>query len=455
MKIRKFLYAFIFLSCAIAFIFPTSFISANANSALKEWRGVDGVGAIVTDNDVPIEVEKEILTFDLQDLPENGHELSNSLKVTAEYHFYNPSDYDITATLVFPYGIYENYENLSNSMYGVKINGERITSTKRHTYFGNSEFNSQVDVAKLKDNYISDAFYHPDLNVSIYTYKINLDAAKSALKMTFNGSVKKTKIFLSRSSYNSSNNSYSITTGTWVNNNDVVSLYVVGEDRNTISHDFRENFGDEAKQIQGSLTLQSKQTTTFKELVDSMYHSFYDVNSLDWYNAYVAMLNDGHSITDDLSSNLLAWYEYQITMAPGERIVNTVIAPSIPTFNERYEPSTYKFTYLLSPAKSWADFGELTININTSAYLIDNNLENFEKVDSGYHLVLNGLPDGELIFILSSDENPKVPLNWSTVLFYLIIILPIVLVIAIIVIIIVVIVKVRKKKKAKKNLKKS
>ena len=85
-----------------------------ANSAQTHWTGVDATGAMVTDENSPIVVEKEVLTFDITEFPSNYYRemeeyLAYSGKVTAEYTFYNPSDYTVTATLLFPYGKTPDY----------------------------------------------------------------------------------------------------------------------------------------------------------------------------------------------------------------------------------------------------------------------------------------------------------------------------------------------------------
>ena len=86
-------------------------------------------------------------------------------------------------------------------------------------------------------------------------------------------------------------------------------------------------------------------------------------------------------------------------------------APIYPDIDGEYSPSVYGYTYLLSPASTWADFGRLDIVINTPYYLIDSNLEGFEKTENGYSLSLDGLPkeDGEhtdLSFSLCQEGEP-------------------------------------------------
>ena len=82
---------------------------AYANSAQRHWSGTDVTGAVVTGEDCPIVVERELLTFDVQEFPEQYYPDTDSFlaytgKVTAEYTFRNPADYTVTATLVFPFG---------------------------------------------------------------------------------------------------------------------------------------------------------------------------------------------------------------------------------------------------------------------------------------------------------------------------------------------------------------
>ena len=88
-----------------------------ANSAQAHWTGTDSTGSIITEENSPIIVEKELLTFDIQEFPESYYQekddfLKYSGCVTAEYTFYNPADYAVTATLAFPFGGIADYANI-------------------------------------------------------------------------------------------------------------------------------------------------------------------------------------------------------------------------------------------------------------------------------------------------------------------------------------------------------
>lgn len=86
-------------------------------------------------------------------------------------------------------------------------------------------------------------------------------------------------------------------------------------------------------------------------------------------------------------------------------------APIYPEINGSYNPAIYTYTYLLSPASTWASFGELEIIINTPFYITENSLDGFTKTETGYTLKRNGLPEGELEFVLCSSENPIKPIS--------------------------------------------
>ena len=105
----------------------------------------------------------------------------------------------------------------------------------------------------------------------------------------------------------------------------------------------------------------------------------------------------------------MQWYEYTLTLEPGQILTNTVTAPLYPAIDAGYTPSIYTYTYLLSPAKTWAQFGKLKIVVNTPYYMIENSQGGFSETEKGCELTLPGLPEKELTFTLSEAEHPKPP----------------------------------------------
>ena len=444
MKRNKGIITVIGLLCG-SIMLCTQPISAYANSAQTQWEGVDSSGAIVTEENSPIIVEKEILTFDIQEFPSNHYNeveefLAYSGRVTAEYTFYNPADYSVTAKLRFPFGnapdyvhivdednlVYEWYPyNTDTEKYDITINGNAIEKTVRHTLtYPYAQFNLRKDMELLTDGYIEDEFYYPEQSVTKYTYQISgVDLGEyHAANVAFDVSadMKDTVVYFQEQSGGHTQKNGDMRISAWVEGNEqTITLYAIGK---PFSHapkwEFYENGGVEDKdKIAGKATLQNTETITFLDFALASWHEEIGVSQTDWYNAVIAEIKEdanhyNHPIVDlerykqEYKGYLMRWYEYEIALEPEERIVNTVIAPIYPSINGRHEPAVYGYKYLLSPAKTWSEFGDLEIRINTPYFLIENSVEEFIKTDEGYSLKLDGLPENELEFILCSSKNP-------------------------------------------------
>lgn len=460
MKRNKIIHV-VFALLSALLVFESSSVSVYANSAQSWWEGVDSSGAVVTDEDSPIVVEREVLTFDIQEFPANYYRevdefLAYSGKVTAEYTLYNPAEYTVTAKLLFPFGNAPSYAdfydyeteirtyNIDTEKYDITINGETIPKTIRHTLtYPYAQFILEKDIALLSDEYIlelpddfyssvteythkvPDDFYSPELCVTKYTYKISgvdLDeyhAANVAFDVAKN--LDSTVVFFPEQSGCHTQNSGDMRISAWVDKNgQMITLYAIGEPFSTAPKwKFYKNGGVEDKEeIDGKATLESMETLTFEEFALADWKEQSGVSKTDWYNAVVAELREDderydHPIVDlerykqGYEGNLMRWYEYEIVIEPGARIVNAVTAPIYPSIGMDYTPAIHGYKYLLSPAKTWAEFGELEIVLNTPYYMTESSIEGFTKTDNGYVLSLEGLPEGELEFTLCSAENPQ------------------------------------------------
>ena len=189
---------------------------------------------------------------------------------------------------------------------------------------------------------------------------------------------------------------------TWVDLEEEFSVYAIG---NPLDEDLNWKFyhnGACDKEIDGTMELISTEIMTFKDLVMSEYDSKSGILDYDWYNAIVSSFKyhdwtkgaiHSAEVDLDVSDMLMRWYQYEITLEPKQTIVNVVTAPTYPSINSDYEPAIFEYTYLLSPAKTWKEFGNLDIVINTPYYLIENSIEGFEYNNPGYELHLTGLPE--------------------------------------------------------------
>ena len=415
-------------------------VTASANSAQTYFRVISPTGAMITGEQSPLVVEQERLTFDLQEFPSEYYNdleeyLAYTGKVTAEYTFHNPADYDVTVKLAFPFGQIPDYGysydpdtdqrvyTADGEKYDVVVDGVPIEKTVRHTLLSPGEdFELEKDLPRLMDGYAEDAFWKFDTPVTKYTYTIDgIDEEFDAARLGFqwSGDENKTKLMLVDQCGGEDTEEFVAVTR-WVENGDTIELYVFGEPLEQELEWFSEN-GAEDTPFPYTLTLKETETMNFREFTMAKYSEDSGILPSDWYNAMVESLRNGEwnfgilwgfeYEGTDLSNALLRWYEYEITVPAGGTIVNTVTAPMYPSVDLDYKPPVYEYTYLLSPAKTWAKFGTLDMVINTPYYMTkSDNGFSFEKTETGYQAFFDGLPDGELEFTLSTEEKPKPPL---------------------------------------------
>ena len=465
----------------IVSVVTLSILPVSANSAQTEWEGKDSMGAAVIGGDCPVEVANEVLTFDVPSFPDyTVYKLedleSYSAKVTAEYTFHNPTDLTVTAKLAFPFGAMPWYfsgyydensqfiEYTDTDKYGITVNGETVERNIRYTVeYAYDDFDIQKSVKYISDEYVSDGLFQPDATVTRYRYSVqdvqSLDNYnRPCAVLDWNGEGDGTYVCFYGAVRHNEKDGSSKSCMSNVSPGKSLVVYVIGEPlAQPLDFKFYNDFySNNRKEISGDVTLIDTATMRFEDFVLEDYvEEETEISKTDWYNAVVSQYIEsfdngvfysgfGRDLNSlDYSYEIMRWYEYEITLAPGESIVNTVTAPLYPDVSTRYSPPIYTYNYLLSPASTWASFGELRININTPYYIQGGSdfLGELERTDSGYRMSLDGLPDGEMTFTLCESENPerragpyaKLFKIVSIVAIYVIVAVPIVSIIAIVV----------------------
>ena len=407
----------VFALCIILALAP----AVSANSLPGEWVGTTVTGVSFDGDQCPIEVLQEHLTFDIPHFPGryedyelNTDSVSNEASVTAEYVFHNPTDADITATLLFPLGDQPQYgpgNTVDVTEYGVWIDGERIEMELRHSFRDGIPFSSDRDTAALRDTLAVHEFYSPELPVTKYTYRLTgaepLGPNYDTAKLYFYSDPSRTKVIMApaRSMTHREDHTF---VGTALNEDLTAVVYEIGQ-RPEKPHEWTTQAGQ--------MELVSTETMSFQHFVLSGRPADSQISELDWYNMIVDRMTvsewDGGFLFEGVFGgsydHIMPWYRYELTVPAGGSVVNTVTAPLYPTIHEGWSPAIYTYRYLLSPAKGWAGFGPLDIHIKTPFSMTQCNLEGFEKTAKGYSLRLDGLPEKELEFVLSSVKNPKQP----------------------------------------------
>ena len=413
----------IIATLTLGLMLPFMMIPASANSALTEWSGRKENLVMTTDGESPIVVEHETLTFDIQDLIDTYSRSSEKFdptkeyksSVTAEYHFYNPSDMTVTAELAFPIGnLGESAVNeYSKDKYSIKVNGETIEHQIRHTYASNGSFNLEYDLPRLKDDYATHEFVNLDTKVTKYSFNIApiKEDQTGYPKVYFDidpADYENTKIYCDGSYARKLDNGKIRIT----RNNLGMTIYFIGEVPEKLPEFvvYKDIFdSDEIEILPSRSSVSRTEEITFRDLAFRSYKEEYGISEMDWYNTVMLGMKSDFPVLHDQymilqAHDFLCWYTYELEFAPGERIVNSVTAPMIPGQNINYNPRYFKYTYLISPAVTWADFGSMDIYINTPYYMVESNIDGFEKTDNGYEIHLDGLPMTKKRLDISWDE---------------------------------------------------
>lgn len=409
-------------------------LSATANSAPIHWTGGAFGGTIFTDDQCPIEVDTEVLTFDLPHFPNDMYQTSMELSqynstVTAQYDFYNPTDSDITATAVFPIGNKPQYVQLSDKEYidyiqsksTISTNDEELDRQLRFTYCAYTEdFEVDSQLKMLQSDYIEHPFFTPQLTVTKYTIKLSdfdIDTYSNAffvLDLPNDGEQR--TVIMQYCSIKTTNDSARLSQYI-VDTNQLWEVVVLGQTFDILSQIklYDSYTMQDDQQISGNISLQNTQTTTLLQFAQSCFEKDSPVSSADRYNIVVSELTqrlvdmpvpvvnmfDGYEL---YNSHIMIWYSYQLTVNSNSTVTNNI---TVPIFPEYFGSPKYIYTYFASPATKWSEFGGISIEFNTPYYFGANSLSIIEGTSAdGFvvpfgHLTLNS----DITFTLEPNNN--------------------------------------------------
>ncbi|MBO4218502.1 MAG: hypothetical protein IKX74_06955 [Erysipelotrichaceae bacterium] len=413
MKLLKALLVFILMM-------GISTAGVSANSALMYWYGSDNNDVYALSEDCPLQVTNEKLIFNINELPERGYdstEAFNSIdsSVTAVYTFHNPADYDVNATLYFPFGSLPFYapelDFLSSDLYAVVTDGKPADKQLRY-YYQSGEFDIAKALNRLQDGKMDDPLFREDTVLTRYDYRIDTnEGIYCALTMASD----KVAIISQLNGYNDDDGK--IRFGIFYSREDdrIFSLYLIGEE-NYIEDVRFYQAADLKQEVSGHLTLTGSEKIMLTDLAEEVF-DIEGISETDRYNCFISWLRDSLSdypVIDLLNcryvmhDGLICGYVYQLSVPAGQSVVNEVTAPLYPGIDGYYDPFYYDFTYLSSPARTWSSFGSLDIEIRTPHYVSQFNAGQLNKEEEGiYRAHLQGLPQKEITFRVCEVEKPN------------------------------------------------
>ena len=409
--------------------------NVSANSAQQYWEGTDASGQIVTEGPSPLIIDSEELTFEIHQFPQTDIGSTSQLQeytdhVVAEYTLSNPSDYTVTARLFFPFGHVPSYISIlddrgipqfypDSSSRGVSVNGQEVEYTLRHSYSHyHKKFDIQKDLSRLKEEVTDHAFFRQDLPVHFYHFKVNgEDLPEDPLLAVTMDSADKSRVCYFKDIRSQSGNGNEITATLYSDmNDDCYHVTVFGEALAELVDwgVYSSSNLTEKNRLEASVELTEHRVSNLRDELLKLKPQGNEISGTDWINAGLDFLEETAGegpllseigIYTDLSHLLMRWIEYEITLQPGESVVNTVKAPLYPSIDTGYEPAVYQYTYLLSPVSTWASTGSLRVHLNTEFVMLED--QGWIRTGNGYMKSMEEFPQSELDFRLCSSAHPQ------------------------------------------------
>ena len=400
-------------------------LDISANSALMYYTGnKSGEVIYYGDEDIPIILDKEVLTFELPDVPDyfrSTEDIENyDNRILVDYTFTNPSDEDIKMRLLFPIGnvpynyIAEDFTYDDLKDHGVYVNDQKIEAKVRYSFDIDPYTFSYDDLANISDQPIKDDNYDIDQDsiVRKYTYRLKSQGEDDLSAAFFTIPKSDDRLIYIDEINSTKDKGDKIEVGTFIDDQTkTVDVYVIGEPIEELTWDFYDDLSQD-KMIEGtSELLATKEIGTLWEVIQGIKH---DIDDIDHYNRWFTMMISGSQglgvMMDVLTLNdprsMMRWYDYTLDIKAHKTVSNKISVPVYPDKDMSYDGDVYTYHYLLSPAEVWQNVRSLTIDIKTDKYMVFDE-DGYTKTDDGYTISYDHLKEGELRFSLCAISDPQ------------------------------------------------
>lgn len=378
-------------------------------------------GVSPLDVNCPLELKNTKLTFNINEFPKTDYASDEALleyggKLNARYEIYNPTDSAVTATLAFPLGSYPDYTNetyrsdLHLSQYSVAVDGEIPEITLRHTYLS-----SYSKYSKLLNGYKTGPLYAPNAKVTVYNYKVTDTEGVCYGVLKLPDEVHNdTRMIIAPGDYRSALDGLCF--GAKIDEasgENSFSVYCVGEPYPETVETAVYKSEHTEERVKGTVTLDSTEVITLKELVMTHYSADSGISEVDWYNAVldrvIADWKNGPLPADIRYLKLperrvMRWYLYEVTVPARGTAVNEITSPIYPDINVSMDPYVYTYCHDTVPAEDWAGVGGMELEIITPYFITDSHAD-IQKTENGYAATRDGLLS-YMKFRVSADPEP-------------------------------------------------
>lgn len=397
------------------------------NSGPVTWASYPGMSMMTVDEETPITVLKEDLTFDFSQAGVNDFPLEGQVK--AKYQMKNTTDEGTMSQMVFPFIRTVGEKDQETE---ILVDGTVITYDVFYGGFVESSsvdepFHEKVELQEMlrsvnPDKYEPTNYSYDDMGT---LYRISIEASGEealSVRANFTPRSKDSRIFTKgNNGYDFDSETNRIGLSTWVEgSHTIMEIFSLDEDLDVEIKGYEDGSTD------------AKETTKFTSNMEVI-----KMNLMDYYGEFLqndeSMVDSLFALEDEnvyhealdlaLENQELITIEYieSYVMAPRYVLLSYEVpfeALEEKTVEVRYNTlgdmdrrktvvPTYTFHYFLHPAQYWKDFKDLTLHIIPSpiySYVIESNLELINQSDGSYVGTFESLPKEDLSFTLFEQE---------------------------------------------------
>lgn len=407
------------LICCFTLFLPNAV--AYANSALMTYDGDSEHFEMLAVKDEDISVESEELTFDF-----SGAELvNNSYRgvTTAVYDMRNAGD---TKTVDMGFPLVSTIDAFNSDGTVIKMNGQVIEYTKYYAFAEGSEI-VNLTFEEILDGLNQMETVDETLTGTLYTIDLADVGEEELVQVEFD--INYDESFLIYNNFSGYTNEDEATgeiyqhidLEAWTSlsgigeESTVLSLYVIGDGlRNfevkQLSRERVEGDSYDVGVVSTDTVTVHDYIYTLREDIDDSVYKISATKFLQYLESGTDVITKSDVVSDIFETQCLVFLGYTVSLE-GNNAAN-ILSVSYPFdggYSAYYEPTMYTYNYVSSPAKNWASFGTLTINIITNEntpYIHNANLEYTQISEYSYQYTGVGVPKGNIEFSLNASEDP-------------------------------------------------
>jgi hypothetical protein len=409
--------------CAVVLIYAAP--AALANSGPVYWQGYPSAGIMAVERNSPIKVEREDLVFDFSDSADSDYTVNG--RATAVYKMSNPTGETQSVRMAFPF-VGSAYSLSPDDIvitadgallpYDVYI-GEAVKSyANRDPQMKEASFEFEDIVSTITDKtYIAKSFKESDKGklYTIYVEPTTDQDINVAVDFSFNRN--KTKILtggFDRLEWDGQK----LRIASWCRKAGVLEVFVLGED---IKLEINAYTDGELSERTGLFSYrveeeQKEIKTYLAEYVVRFVNAERNdmLSDVQIYNLYAKAFDEclsrhmGLCSEGDLRSSgeqkRIITLVYTVEFPPeSQKEVSVSFTATGTMDNRKTVKPLYSFEYILSPAKNWAGFKDLNIEVIPPAaapYIVQSSTALTKGEDGVYRASLDRLPEEDLSFTL-------------------------------------------------------